>query len=166
MIYTKRKAFSLITAIFVILLMATVAVFIMNLSGKIVKETTSQYQKEQAVLLAKSYTELAIMTVMSNDRNGTGICVDAIDGVVGPPGASTNGQGYNVRTRIGFIGAASDIGPCAIVRKFGNPATNDELNIIVDVYVEYKDISNPNLDPAVISSTPWITYHRRTLQKI
>ena len=48
-----RKAFSLITAIFVIVLMATVAAFIMNLSGKMVKGTTVQFQREQAVLLAK-----------------------------------------------------------------------------------------------------------------
>ena len=166
MMQTQRKAFSLITAIFIILIMATVATFILSLSGKIVKETVNLYQKEQAVLLAKSYTELAIMTVMANDRNGTGTCVRDVDAVVLPFGSTTatsiNGQGYKVRTRIGFIGAASDIGPCAGVRQFGNPAGgNNELNIIVDVYVEYKDISQVNP-----STSPWITYHRRTLQKI
>jgi peptidyl-tRNA hydrolase len=51
-----RKAFSMITAIFVILMMATVGGFIMNLSGKMVQETASQYRKEQAILYAKSYT--------------------------------------------------------------------------------------------------------------
>jgi len=166
MIIRNRKAFSMITAIFVILIMSTVAVFIMNISGKVVKESVAQYQKEQAVLLAKSYTELAIMAVMSNDRNGTGNCVYTINGIVVPPGgtitnADTNGEGYRVRTHIGFIGANADIGSCATVRQFGNPASGNELNIIVDVYVDYKDIQQGN--PA---NSPWITYHRRTLQKI
>ena len=161
----QRKAFSLITAIFLILLMSSVATFVMNLSGKIVQETTSQYQKEQAVLYAKSYTELAIMTVMSNDRNGTGVCISDIEAVkVIPVGAdSAIAQGYNVETRIAFIGSNTDIQSCFDIRELDNPVTaaSDDLNIIVDVYVRYKDISHPT--PA---SAPFITYHRRTLQKI
>ncbi len=161
----QRKAFSLITAIFLILLMASVATFVMNLSGKIVQETTSQYQKEQAVLYAKSYTELAIMTVMSNDRNGTGKCIANIKAVnVIPVGAdSTIAQGYNVETRIAFIGPNADIQSCFNLRELDNPvtATSNDLNIIVDVYVRYKDISHP--DP---TNAPFVTYHRRTLQKI
>ncbi len=47
------KAFSMLTAIFIIVLMATIAAFIMNLSGKMVKGTTVQFQREQSVLLGK-----------------------------------------------------------------------------------------------------------------
>ena len=167
MMQSQRSAFSMITAIFLILMMSTVAIFIMNLSGKIIKETTTQYHKEQAVLLAKSYTELAIMTVMANDRNGTASCIMTINGTVVPPGgtitnADTNGEGYKVRTHIGFIGATADLGACSTgVRDFGSPVAGKELNIIVDVYVEYKDIGQLNPD-----ASPYITYHRRTLQKI
>ena len=165
MMYKQRKAFSMITALFVIILMASVAGFVMNLSGKIVQESTAEYQKEQAVLFAKSYTELAIMAVMSNDRNTTNVCVSDIEAInVIPIGASvSNAQGYNVETRIAFIGPNSDIDSCADTRELGNPVTasSDELNIIVDVYVRYKDINHPTP-----SSAPWITYHRRTLQKI
>lgn len=161
MIKMQREAFSMITAIFLIVIMATIAAFIFNISGKILEETTNQYQKEQAVLIAKSYTELAIMTVMANDRNGTGNCVNNIDGVVGPSGTSTNGRGYQVRVRIGFIGSNADIGPCPSVRQLDSSVSGNELNIIVDAYVEYKDINHPD-----ITNSPWITYHRRTLQKI
>jgi len=163
MIQKQRRAFSLLTAIFFILIMGSVAGFVMSLSGKIVKETTSTYQKEQAVLLAKSYTEYAIMAVMSNDRNGTNSCISDITGVVGPAGSSTNGEGYDVEVRIAFIGQSSDIASCPNNRELGYPVTStaDELNIIVDVYVRYKDINAPT--PA---NSPWITYHRRTLQKI
>jgi hypothetical protein len=148
--------------------MASVGGLISNLSGKIVEETSAQFQKEQAVLLAKSYTEYAIMAVMANDRNVTGVCVQDIDGVVVAPGgtitsASTNGQGYDVRVNIGFIGKTGQIQACDNTREFGSPAnaSPDELNIIVDTYVRYKDLSQA--DP---STSPWITYHRRTLQKI
>ena len=136
----------------------------MNLSGKIVKETTDTYQKEQAVLLAKSYTEYAIMAVMSNDRNGTGTCIsDIIGDVDGSYADVTDGKGYHVETRIGFIGPVSDIQSCFNNRELGNPvsASSDDLNIIVDVYVKYKDIN-----AKIPASSPWITYHRRTLQKI
>ena len=161
MMYRQRKAFSLLTAIFLILLMGSVASFVMSISGKIVQETTSMYQKEQAVLLAKSYTELAIMTVMSNDRNSSSKCISDITGVIGAAGSSTNGEGYNVETRIAFIGLTTDISSCAGVRQLGNPSVSDDLNIIVDVYVRYKDINSP-----IPASSPWVTYHRRTLQKI
>ena len=160
MMYKQRKAFSMITAIFVIVIMATVTALVMGTAGKIVQDTTSQYQKEQAILWAKSYTELAVMTVMSNDRNGTGNCIRDIDADIDNP---DDGEGYRVRTRISFIGNAGEVGSCAATRTFSNSVLTVEspLNIIVDVYVEYRDLSHPN-----VNSSPWITYHRRTLQKI
>ena len=166
MMHTQRKAFSMLTAIFVIVLMATVAMLVMNLSGKIVKETTAQYQKEQATLLAKSYTEYAIMAVMSNDRNATD-CIENIDGRIG---ASVNtGQGYLINTRVAYISDndatnGSSVSTCAatrILNSSGITTPESALNIIVDVYVRYRDPDHPN-----IASAPWVTYHRRTLQKI
>jgi len=69
-----RKAFSMITAIFIIVLMATVGAFIMNISAKSVKSTVLQFKREQAILYARSYTELAIMDATANTgtRNLTG----------------------------------------------------------------------------------------------
>jgi type II secretory pathway pseudopilin PulG len=153
-----RRAFSMITAIFVIVLMATVSMLILNLSGKMVKETTAQFQREQAVLLAKSYTEYAVMAVTANDRNGTGNCLTDIDGTYGSD--PTNGQGYRIRVRLAYIGHADQVGSCATTRIFASDVSTQKtpLNIVVDVYVEYKDPDNP--------SGPWISYHRRTLQKI
>ena len=166
MITKQRKAFSLLTAIFVIILMATVAVLVLNMAGKLVKETTAQYQKEQAVLLAKSYTEYAIMAVMSNDRNASD-CIENIDGRIG---ASVNtGQGYLVNTRIAYIADSNArVGTCASTRILddsGITTPESALNIIVDVYVRYRDPDHPNITTAP-NTVPWITYHRRTLQKI
>lgn len=153
----QREAFSMIMALVVIVLMATVAALIFNMTGKIIKNTTTQYQKEQAVLLAKSYTELAIMSVMANDRNNTyssgNQCLENINGTVAP--------NYRVRTRISYIG--NDLtGICSNTRILNDTnitTPESELNIIVDVYVEYKEYDHP-------TNPQWIKYHRRSLQKI
>ena len=147
-----RKAFSMLTAIIIIVLMATVAAFIMNLSGKMVKTTTVQFQREQAVLLAKSYTEYAVMAVTANEHNSSN-CLNSITGTYGP---------YNVQADISYIGNNLD-GSCA--RVFNRDFTvetidtpKSQLNIIVDVFVDYPDIDNPN--------NVNMSYHRRSLQKI
>ena len=172
-----RKAFTMITAIFVIVIMATVAMLVLNLSGKTVKETTIQYRKAQAMLLARSYTELAVLAVIDYNRTAGGDCIENIDGVVNAltPGAapatgasSTNGGGYDVQTRIYYLGNGLN---CSGTRMLNSASLSTNYNdtggsdsiaaIIVDVYVRYKD---PDVeDPA---HSPWITYHRRTLQKI
>ena len=61
-----KKAFSMVTAVFVIFIMSSVTMLIMNVTNKTVKATTKQYQKEQAQLLARSYTELAILYILHN----------------------------------------------------------------------------------------------------
>lgn len=150
-----RKAFSLLTAIFIIVFMATVAAFIVNLSGKMVKETTVQFQQEQAVLLAKSYTEYAIMAVTANEHNSSN-CLNTISGAFGDDG---NGNPlYSINVDISYIGNNLD---ASCTRRLNtNPIVtpNSPLNIIVDVTVSYLDLDHPDNQD--------LTYHRRTLQKI
>lgn len=153
-----RNAFSILTAIVVIIIMATVAVLVTNLAGKIVQTTTVQYRKEQAMLLAKSYTEYAVMAVMSNDRN-TSDCIEYINGDIG--NNVDNGDGYRVNTRIAYIAdGLPRVQNCANVLNASVVTPETALSIIVDVYVRFKDPDSP------VNNAPWITYHRRTLQKI
>lgn len=148
----QRKAFAMITAIIVIVLMSTVTMFVMNLSGKLVKETTAQYQKEQAMLLANSYTEYAVMAVTANDRSVK--CLRTINGTY---------NGYRARIQISYIGNYTTIGNCAGTRKLSTAVVTPDtpLTIIVDAYIDYDDLDNPSG-----SGVPKITYHRRTVQKI
>jgi hypothetical protein len=74
-----------------------------------------------------------------------------------------SGKGYLVDANISYIGkdsTANLVGNCSAGSILdSNVDTNgSDLQIIVDVYVKYKELDNPNAD--------WITYHRRTLQKI
>ncbi len=161
----NRKAFSMITAIFVIVLMATVGGFIMNLSGKMIQETTAQYRKEQAILYAKSYTEYGIMAATAQT------CIRNITSDIdGDQTQTKNGQGYHVEVKIQYLGNTSacgnKIGSTAIVR----PNAIDNI-ILVDTYVHYRDPEHPDAISGAAWGTPTanykpgITYHRRTLQR-
>ncbi|BAF72858.1 hypothetical protein [Sulfurovum sp. NBC37-1] len=149
-----RKAFSMITAIFIIIIMATIAMFVMSLSGKGVKATTAQYQRAQAMLYAKSYTEFAIMAVTGHNRIAN--CVEDINGNIG----NINQGGYEIRTHIAYIGPISEIGNCRPDQQLSTNVTTPEtpLTIIVDAYVDYEDPDN--------TGAPKVTVHRRTVQKI
>ena len=149
-----KKAFSLITAIFLIVLMSAVAAFITNLSSKMTQETTTQYQREQASLLTKSYTEYAIMAVTANEHK-TANCLNDINGTW---------NGYDINVNISYIGNRDNFpltSSCSRILANDVNNTDSPLNIIVDVFVKYKNPDHP-----LATSAPDITYHRRSLQKI
>lgn len=169
MIYTykQRKAFSMITAIFIILLLATVSAFILNLSGKSIAETTAQYRKEQAILYAKSYTEFAIMAATSRD------CIKTITANLdGTANQVKAGQGYRVNVNIQYIGNDLTNAGASNCDTLGTSVTNANSKgaiVLIDVYVRYR---NPDSADA-IAQIAWdnaqhagITYHRRTLQRL
>ena len=161
----NKKAFSMITAIFTIILMASISALIMNVTGKTVKATTLQYQKEQASLLARSYTELAIMYVLYYDRNSTvgGDCIESINDHFGDSSA-----GYNIHIDLHYVGNGNLLDGCTktlspIAGTEGTWSSNDSgfyttVSVMIDTYISYQDFDDP--------SDKNITYHRRTLQKI
>ena len=146
----------MITAIFVIVIMATVSSLIMNITGKTVKETTQQYQKEQAQLLARSYTELAILNVLHYDRSSN--CLEQITDHFG----ATGDDGYDINMTIKYIGQSAALNSCSVgnviaplvgITKFDNT-----VSMVIDTYIKYKDFDDPEKRD--------ITFHRRTLQKL
>ena len=159
-----RNAFSLITAIIVIITMSVVTALIFNLTGRIAKETSAQYRKEQAILYARSYTEYAIMSATAYE------CPKLIKADIVSPGASINaGEGYRIRTYVYYIGNDLDlnvttatqcetIGSTSIVY----PGSKASI-IVVDVEVVYKDPDQVALSG---NNTPWLKYHKRTLQRL
>jgi len=169
-----KKAFSMVTAIFVMFIMASLTALIMNVTGKTVKATTHQYQKEQAMLLARSYTELAILYALYYDRNSTSSCLEKITdhfGIIG------NG-GYDVIINIKYLGNDTLLDGCTkTILSNGNIGTasdslniatwvdnnsslgiNNTISLIIDTYISYKDFDDP--------SDRNITFHRRTIQKL
>ncbi len=164
--YKSKPAFSMITAIFLILLLSTVGAFVLNLSGKVVDETTTQYRKEQAILYAKSYTEFAIMSATA--RN----CIKTITGYVGGTLSQVKaGDGYKVTVNIQYIGnelAGALGGSCDTLG--GAIATSNSRGaiILIDTYVRYRNPDHPDaIAGAAFDNThPGIVYHRRTIQRL
>jgi len=156
----KRAAFSMITAIFVILILASIGAFIMNISGKIVQETGAQYRKEQAILYAKSYTEYAIMAAISQT------CVKKITANL--DGSNTEvkqGQGYFVDVRIHYIGNST----CS--NNIDNTIIQDgratDNIILIDTYVRYRDPDSISARNTLAwSKDSGMTYYRRTIQRL
>ena len=156
-----KRAFSMVTAIFVIFIMSSLTALIMNVTGKTVKSTTTQYQKEQAMLLARSYTELAVLYVIHYDRVSNNDCLKQINGEFGDPNNK-----YIVRVDISYIGNSnSKILPnCS---KNITPAWNttnltsfnSSISLIIDTYISYKDFDD-------LTSDRNVTFHRRTVQVI
>ena len=154
-----KKAFSMVTAIFVIVIMATVTALIMNVTGKTIKETTQQYQKEQAALLARSYTELAMLYALHYDRAGNGNCINTINAEFGDDKST---QKYTITVNLQYSSNGNQLpAGCSIVSSWVDDGTggfNATLSVLVDVYVTYVDLDDALKRP--------ITYHRRTLQKL
>ncbi|CAA6818489.1 MAG: Unknown protein [uncultured Sulfurovum sp.] len=161
-----KKAFSMITAIFVIVIMASITSMIMSVTAKTIKATTAQYQKEQATLLARSYTELAIFYALYYDRNTTNSCLEKITDHFGDTTA-----GYGVEINIKYIGNNSLLNGCntSIDPSGGisnlNATWSDNsggfyntISLIIDTYISYKDFDDPQ--------NRNVTFHRRTLQKL
>jgi len=105
--HKMRSAFSMITAIFVILLLATISVLMLNMGASTANNTVVQYRTEQSALYAKSFTELAILR------------------------ATHNGAGYEVTTTRTFVDGASNMMVDVYVR-YRNPI--DPANAPITTY--------------------------------
>ncbi len=158
-----RSGFSMLVAIFVILLLSMVASYIFYSSSAITKEGALQYQSEQARLLARSYTEYAVLAVSGNDRT-TGNCINEINANIGSNPAM--GLGYSIHVDITYIGNQRYIQYCAHKAAQLSNLDTDTLSVIVDVYVKYKDIQQRSLYNGNANSVPWQVFHKRSIQKI
>ncbi len=155
---TMRPAFSMITAIIVLVVMAAIGAFIMNLSGKMVQETTAQYRKEQSILYAKSYTEYALMAATAKK------CIQKITSDIdGNQNQTKAGQGYHVVVNVRYLGSNS-----TCTNKIGsNPITAKDAVLLIDTYVHYRDPdSTAAINGSAWSTDPGYTYHRRTIQHL
>lgn len=147
----NRKGFSLITTVFVILFIGTIGAGILSLSGKMVGETIVQFKKEQSILYAKSYTEMAIMAATANN------CVNTIDAVEG-----TGRNKYTIHIDITYLGNdINSVSGCGGANSIGGSVgynLSKGNSIIVDSYVTYIDNFSP--------TNKNVRYYRRTIQKL
>ncbi len=154
-ILTKRGGFAMIMAIILIVVLSTIMAIMLELTQKTTKETTNLYLKEQAVLLAKSATELALLEISGYDRNATiggkpAIkCLSHINAVY-PKAAPI----FDINTTIRYIGLNCSKKDSNYIKTIDTPESNG--SVLIDTSVT----STPG------TSIQTIRYFRRTLQKL
>ncbi|MCD8213775.1 MAG: hypothetical protein LUC34_07005 [Campylobacter sp.] len=140
-----RKGFSLLAAIFFVVVTSSLCMLALSLSNSTMRQTGEIYLREQAELLAQGATEYAMLRILGHDFN-TG-CLSSVSGRF-PANNATAFLQYTVN--IQYFG---NIGNCV-----GIPIqTRDSAGtVMLDVFVTSiaGRISNP------------ISFHKRTVQKI
>ncbi|MDA3057169.1 type II secretion system protein [Campylobacter sp. VBCF_05 NA6] len=143
-----RRAFGLIAAIFFIVLVATTAITALSIATMTARDTNNAHNREQAVLLAQSATEYAVLAMQKHDYGIN--CLNSI-AITYPNAADplfiANVRIYYLDSKLG-CGAGNTIGVIPLPGRPSNAA-------LVDVTVT----STAALD------SPQIRYHRRTIQK-
>ncbi|WP_456322422.1 type II secretion system protein [Hydrogenimonas sp.] len=141
-----RPAFTLLSAIFLMVLVAVLMALSFSLSSQTSKQTGDIYLYQQGQLLAKSSTEFALLAISGHD-NGVD-CINRID-LRYPQGDPL----YDINMTLYYIGNSL---PAACNTLSNSIATNESNGtVIIDTFVSYTD---PATDERV-------RFHRRTIQK-
>ena len=137
-----RRGFSLLTAIFVMILIGSLLYLALSMGATEVKQTEDLYKKAQARLLARSATEYELLRI--SGYNFSSGCYT---------GENYTFNGIDVNTTVYYIG--SGFPSCANILANDIETADSNGTILLDVTVSYVD---PNTHET-------IRYHRRTLQK-
>ena len=138
-----RSGFSMLTAIFILVLIATVMTLMLTLTTTTADKTANIYLKEQTHLIARSATEFALLAASGHDYNSS--CLENINLLY---------DDYNVSIQLYYIGNALPCNPNHILAN--NIATADSNGtVIIDTVVTYPLNADQN-----------VRYARRTLQKL
>ncbi|KIM11410.1 MAG: hypothetical protein KU37_07245 [Sulfuricurvum sp. PC08-66] len=141
----RRSGFTLIGALFLLVLVGLFFGTMLRYSGQAQSNTLTYYEYEQAQLLARSATEYALLAISAHERNATNGCVNRIDSTM---------EDFTITTRIYYIGLAGLAGCDSYVDTIATPESVG--TVLIDVIVKGQKNSESNTS---------ITYHRRTLQK-
>lgn len=146
-----KKGFSLLTAVLFLVVIATLSMIALSLSTQSAKQTTDDYLKVQAELLAKSGTEFALLAMSGHDYSAN--CLNSID--IKYPTNNTTTYTHDINITLHYIGNGLPPG-CNTYANANNIVTADSnRTVIIDTIVT----TNPSI------TTEPIRLHRRTIQK-
>ena len=145
-----RRGFGLITAIIIMVAVATLMSLMLTLTHASLKSTTDVYLKEQAELIARSAVEYTLLAISGHDNSNS--CVEHVN--ITYPNAATPTHEANVSVYYFFKGAPANCNQVLV-----NDIKTDESNMtaLLDVRVSV------NMDNTGISEP--IVIHKRLLQK-
>ena len=145
-----RRGFGIITAIIILVTVATLMTLMMSLSSSSVKTTLDLYLKEQAEILTRSATEYALLAISAHDN--TVNCIKNIN-INYPTSVDPT---HEINVTILYIGNA--IPNCTNHILANNIDTNESnLTVIIDTVVSVNQANTGISEP--------IQVHRRTIQK-
>ncbi len=145
-----KKAFSLITAIIFIVLVASISALSLSLSNINVKQTGDLYFRSQAELLAQSATEFALLGISAHDISALGSCLNSITATF----PDANNPIFNIDVKISYLGKGLPAS-CNIASNMVENVDSN-LTVIIDTMVQ---TNNKNIAIEPIRS------HKRTIQK-
>ncbi|WP_169754518.1 type IV pilus modification PilV family protein [Campylobacter curvus] len=146
-----RRGFSLLAAIFFVVVTSSLCMLALSLSNTTSRQTSEIYLREQAELLAQGATEYAVLEILKHDYKNNG-CLPSVSGNF--PNNTNPILTYEVD--ITYFG---DIGTCA-----GIPIQSKESagTVMLDVFVKSYGYD----DPDKMKTPNPIAFHKRTLQKL
>jgi type II secretory pathway pseudopilin PulG len=145
----KRRGFGIITAIILLVLIATVAVMILSLAATSSKKATDDYLRVQAEMLARSATEFAIMRVQGYDKVPNNDCLRNVNIVATP---------FDINVTINYL-----------FKNNNKPANCDDKHVFASDLSD-SDLSGTVIMDVVVTTQSGVTaepirIHKRTLQK-
>ncbi|NWF66220.1 MAG: type II secretion system protein [Campylobacterales bacterium] len=140
-------------------IVATIGAYIMNFSALSTRQTTDTYFREQAMLFAKSGTELALLVISGNDHSQN--CIDEVHFQYPADCSKKNDNCYevNVSIRYWYVGSFN---ACQAKNALMSEIQTVESNgtVLMDIFVK---------TPAIMyddeGNATRYTFHRRTIQK-
>lgn len=144
-----RRGFGLITAIVIMITVATLMTLMIGLSSTSAKVTLDLYLKEQAELLSRSVTEYALLAI-SGHPNGTD-CIENIN-IRYPESAPT----HEANVTLWYIGNGIPT-TCAHILANDINTSESNLTVVIDAVVSVNQANTGITEP--------IRIHRRTIQK-
>jgi len=145
-----RRGFGLITAIVIMITVATLMTLMIGLSSTSVKVTLDLYLKEQAELLSRSATEYALLAISGHENNVS--CIENIN-IAYPQTNPT----HEANVTIWYLGSGLPLASCNNVLSNNIDTNESNLTVIIDTVVSVNQANSGVTEP--------IRVHRRTIQK-
>ena len=174
---TMQKGFALVAAIFFIIIVATTAITALSIASMTARDVNNIQGREQALLLAQSATELAVLAMQKHEYLTTDLKAGGATAATNPtlntitleyPSNNAGEKMFDITVTFGYfdrqLGAPGN--HTVAYSNFGQGSSESLANGKVG-----KILSHAALVDVVVKSNvavmgrPQITYHRRTIQK-
>ena len=154
---------AMLTAIFFMVLISMMMLLVSNTTAMLFQQTTSNYQKEQASLLAYSYKNLALLAIKKHAfHNNT--CLQSLTF------KPKNSQNYHITLQLQYIGIDKNITCPTALYQSTNTFTTSQSSVIIDTFVSYVPSMRLNTlaieKKSINTTTLKNTFHHRSLEPL